>query len=163
MSAGAVAAAREPRPDRDIAKLAPKFRAAVDVAISECRLAGYDVILYEAYRSNETAKAYYARGRTVKPPPRPVTNAPDNTRTWHGYGLAVDVISSSKLWSAGDTWYRKVAEIFKKHGCKWGGDWRSPDMPHMQWGHCKASPSELARELLATGGVEAVWKAVHGI
>jgi hypothetical protein len=50
--------------------------------------------------------------------------------------------------------------IFAKYGCKWGGDWKSPDRPHFQWGKCKPGPSDVARELIRTRGVEAVWEAV---
>jgi hypothetical protein len=146
--------------DRDLAKLAPLFRRAVEAAIAECHSVGLDAFVYEASRSPELAAVYYARGRTVKPPEQTVTNAPDETFTWHGYRLAVDVLSRARLWDAGDEWFEKVAVIFKKHGLKWGGDWKRRDMPHFQWGACKPSPSQRARELRASAGVEAVWRAV---
>ena len=55
---------------------------------------------------------------------------------------------------------RMVAEIAKGHGLKWGGDWSSPDLPHFQWGRCKASPSDEARRILREQGMPAVWRAV---
>lgn len=142
--------------------LAPLFRIAVAAAITECNNAIHqlDAIVYETYRSNELQAIYYARGRTVRPPPSAVTNAMSNLYSWHGYGLAVDVIHRMKEWDAGDEWFHRVAEIFKRNGCKWGGDWRNPDLPHFQWGLCRASPSDLARTLLRTEGVRAVWDAV---
>ena len=148
--------------NRDLDLLAPKFREAVKVAIAECNAAGYQAMVYEGYRTQELQAIYYARGRTVIPPTHTVTNAPTNLTSWHGYGLAVDVVHQTKYWEPeeGEGWFRKVAEIFKKHGCKWGGDWNRPDTPHFQWGACKASPSDKARELIASGGVIAVWKAV---
>lgn len=163
MSAGLSAALHEPRPDRDMQKLAPKFRAAVEAAIGECISSGYDAMVYETYRSLALQQLYYARGRTVKPPEFKVTNAKSNLYSWHGYGLAVDVISKSELWTPGDAWFRGVAEIFKEHGCDWGGDWQAVDLPHFQWGKCKQSPSSRARKLLAEGGVEAVWKACGAV
>jgi hypothetical protein len=45
----------------------------------------------------------------------------------------------------------------------WGGDWTVRDLPHVQWGKCKASPSYVARGLYASGDVEAVWKAVGAV
>lgn len=157
MSAGA----SMPAVDRDPGKLAPAFRFAVEKAVSACVVKhGLDVYVYEAYRSQELQEIYYARGRTVKPPYQPVTNARSNLHSWHGFGLAVDVISRSKKWDAGADWFAAVAAVFKKHGCDWGGDWRQVDLPHMQWGTLRASPSERARELLRTGGFEAVWKEV---
>jgi peptidoglycan L-alanyl-D-glutamate endopeptidase CwlK len=140
--------------------LAPRFRAAVEAAIAECRANQLDAVVYETYRSAALQATYYARGRTVKPPATPVTNAMSNLYSWHGYGLAVDVIHRTRTWDAGDTWFRAVADVFKRHGCKWGGDWKSPDLPHFQWGLCKPSPSDVARELIRTRGVESVWVAV---
>jgi peptidoglycan L-alanyl-D-glutamate endopeptidase CwlK len=166
MSAGATAASYHlAKPTNDVDYLAPLFRAAVERAIAECNdpINNLSAMVYETYRSNELQEVYYARGREVIPPPEPVTNARTNLYSWHGYGLAVDVIHKSKGWDPGDKWFRDVAAIFKKHGCKWGGDWTSPDRPHFQWGKCKPSPSPVARELMTTRGVEAVWEAVGAI
>ena len=150
------------KPTNDPMLLAPRFRAAVVAAIEECNNGDnrLDAIIYETYRSNELQAVYFFRGRTVRPPQKPVTNAMQNLYSWHGYGLAVDVIHRTKLWDGGDAWFVAVAKIFAKHGCKWGGNWRSPDPPHFQWGLCKASPSDTARALMHASGVQAVWKAV---
>lgn len=163
MSAGAGTAV--PSVSRDLTLLAPEFRRVVETAIADCNVQGFDAWVFEAYRSNELQQIYYARGRTVIPPHSTVTNAPTNLYSWHGYGLAVDVVSKSKLWQpeGGEAWFGKVAEIFKNHGCKWGGDWTKPDTPHFQWGRCKPSPSDLARLIFNQDGLEAVWRAVGAI
>jgi len=150
------------RPTNDLTLLAPMFRAAVDAAIAECNDENNKLraMVYETYRSNELQTVYYLRGRTVRPPETPVTNAMHNLYSWHGYGLAVDVIHETKGWDPGDDWFARVAEVFMKHGCKWGGAWKSPDLPHFQWGLCRASPSDEARALIHARGVEAVWEAV---
>lgn len=142
--------------------LAPLFRKAVEAAIDECNSPhnNLNAWVFETYRSTELQAVYYMRGRTVRPPQKPVTNAINNLYSWHGYGLAVDVIHKTKRWSVEEAWFRQVAEIFKRHGCKWGGDWKTKDLPHFQWGLCRASPSETARELIRTEGVRAVWQAV---
>lgn len=150
-------------PTANLMLLAPAFEAAVRAAIDECNSPANNLnaIVYETYRSNELQAIYFARGRTVRPPATPVTNASSNLYSWHGYGLAVDVIHATQGWTPErHGWFHDVAAIFKRHGCKWGGDWTSPDPPHFQWGRCKASPSDLARELLRTRGIEAVWEAV---
>jgi peptidoglycan L-alanyl-D-glutamate endopeptidase CwlK len=151
------------RPTSDPQLLAPGFRVVVAEAIRECTAKGLRAVVFETYRSNELQALYYQRGRTVKPPPTPVTNAMGNLFSWHGYGLAVDVIHETQRWRAGNDWFAKVAEVFRKHGCRWGGEWRSPDWPHFQWGLCKPSPSDLARELIRTRGVGAVWEAVGAL
>ena len=168
MSAGpadAIANFHAAKPTNDHALLAPLFRAAVEAAIAECNSGAkpLQAMVYETYRSNELQVVYYARGRTVRPPDATVTNAMSNLWSWHGYGLAVDVIHKTEHWGVGDDWFQQVAEIFKKHGCKWGGEWKSKDLPHFQWGFCKPSPSDKARELMRTGGVMAVWQAVGAI
>lgn len=177
--------ARGPIVDSDLGKLAPRFRLAVEASLAACRDAGFDAIVWEALRSPELQLLYWLRGR---PPtaeyPAPVTYAKSNLYSWHGYGLAVDVISESRHWFAplaiaggdeaalaiererarveGERWFKGVSDIFKRFGCDWGGDWKRPhaDPPHMQWGRLKATPSERARELYAAGGYEAVWRAV---
>jgi peptidoglycan L-alanyl-D-glutamate endopeptidase CwlK len=164
MSAGPTpAGTSEPTVDRSLDRLAPLFAEAVRAAISDLTAAGSDAYVYEARRSHELAVLYYARGRTIIPPHGKVTNAPDETRSWHGYGLAVDVISRSKGWDQPPSWFAYVAQTFKRHGCKWGGDWKQKDLPHMQWGRCKASPSDEARRLLAADGPVGVWRACKAI
>jgi hypothetical protein len=143
--------------------LAPKFRDAVAKAIADCNANGLDAIVYESYRSQELQANYYARGRTVVPPDTTVTNAQSNLFSWHGYGLAVDVISRAKEWDKPESWFASVAEHFRAAGCRWGGEWRMKDLPHFQWGPCKPSPSDTARSLLASGGKRAVWEAVGAI
>lgn len=160
MSAGEFPSGSAPKVDRDLHGLAPRFADAVRAALEDCAAAGLDAYVYEARRSRELAELYYARGRTVIPPKGKVTNAPDETYSWHGYGLAVDVISLGRAWKQPASWFAAVAEHFKRHGCKWGGDWRTVDLPHFQWGRCKASPSKEARRILAAEGAEGVWRVV---
>src|SRR5665213_2784864 len=140
--------------------LAPKFRDAVSKAIADCNANGLDAVVYESYRSQELQSNYYARGRTVVPPDSTVTNAQSNLYSWHGYGLAVDVISRSKEWNQPESWFASIAEYFRTAGCRWGGEWKMKDLPHFQWAACKPSPSDTARSLLASGGMRAVWEAV---
>ena len=154
--------------NNDLDLLAPHFADAVRAAIAECNREskadgpGLDVVVYEAYRSQELQALYYARGRTIRPPDTPVTNAPTNLHSWHGFGLAVDVIHQQNGWDppGGMTWFQDVARIFARHGCAWGGNWRVKDYAHFQWGACKPSPSDEARRLLATQGVLGVWRVL---
>ncbi len=146
--------------NNDLTLLAPKFREAVEQAIADCKQRGFDAYVYETYRSLELQQLYYARGRTIIPPVKPVTNAHSNLYSWHGYCLAVDVISVSHGWDRPANWFADLAESFKKFGCNWGGNWKCRDLPHFQWGPCKPSPSDRAREIIHAEGMEAVWRAV---
>lgn len=139
-------------PDRDLTKLAPRFGLAVLNAMNECWRNGFDPIIHEGQRSDDLQRHYYARG---------VSKARSSLQSWHGYGLAVDVISKRHAWGAPVDWWEGVAAIFKRHGLDWGGDWkRFVDKPHFQWGTLRASPSHRAVKLLREGGVEAVWREV---
>lgn len=162
MSAGTGTSA--PTVSNDLGLLAPAFAKAVRTALAECNAPANNLNakVFEAYRSQNLQALYYARGRTIIPPPHTVTNARTNRHSWHGYGLAVDVVHATDYWDppGGERWFKKVAEIFKKHDCKWGGDWTKPDTPHFQWHRCKPSPSDKARTLIDSQGVEAVWDEV---
>ncbi len=151
------------KPTNELSFLAPGFRAAVERAIAECNNDSnkLDAMVYETYRSSALQAVYFTRGRTVKPPAVPVTNAPNSLYSWHGFGLAVDVIHRTKGWKVGPEWFASVATVFKRYGCKWGGDWQQKDLPHFQWGLCRPSPSDAARELLLTSGIRAVWAQLH--
>src|ERR1700744_2478015 len=130
--------ALNPKPDRDLSKLAPKFHAAVQAALATCndpKGLNLSAMVYEGFRSLELQQIYYARGRTVIPPNKTVTNAPTNLLSWHGYGLAVDIVHQTLFWNppGGEAWFKTVSDVFKANSCSWGGDWKQADTPHMQW------------------------------
>jgi hypothetical protein len=68
-----------PPPTHRLDVLAPRFREAVEAAIHACnRTHGLDAMVYETYRSDELARLYYARGRSVRPP----TCTPGTATAW---------------------------------------------------------------------------------
>ena len=136
--------------------LAPQFRAQVNAILAQMG----DAKISEGLRTFERQSFLYGFGREYDDGRGIVTNAASNLTSWHGYGLAVDIVHATLEWDAGDKWFRLLGDTAKAHGCKWGGDWFHPDLPHVQWGKCKDSPSDKARALYADGGVEAVWNAV---
>lgn len=152
----------------DIGKLAPKMQVKVNTALSILGVSNIDAMVYETIRSDELEGIYYLLG---------TTKAKSALYSWHGYGLAVDIISRAKQWdvwpvrnadgslSGGDeSWYNSVIAAFKAQGLEWGGDWNSIfDAPHFQFSGIKSSPSDQARVLYSTGGYEAVWKAVGAL
>ena len=154
--------------NRDLSLLAPAFADEVRQAIAECNAGpdgGLRAMVYEGYRSPQLQALYYQRGRTIVPPLKPVTNASSNLHSWHGFGLAVDVVHRDLFWKPpqGDAWFRRVAAIFKAHRCNWGGDWVMADLPHFQWGRCPPSPSDAVRTLLQQQGMQGVWTAFSAV
>jgi hypothetical protein len=145
----------QPPVDHSEMCLAPLFVAAVDAALLECNANGDDAMVWETCRSQALQQWYYDHG---------ASHAQNILRSWHGYGLAVDIVSRRHgwdLWGVQSTgWQQRVSGVFKRHGLSWGGDWTSfKDWPHMQWGKCKPTPSDRAVLLFAEGGAPAVWTA----
>lgn len=163
MSAGADAVPNDAIVHASLGLLAPRMRLAVENALARCEGLSIQAVVYESYRTEKLQQVYYARGRTVKPPERPVTNAATSLHSWHGFGLAVDVIHRTKRWDMPDAWFSAVAAIFAKHGMSWGGNWRTKDLPHFQWSTCPASPTDEHRRLFREGGLAAVWANVKAL
>lgn len=143
----------------DLAALAPKMRERVEGALEECHAKGLDARVWETRRSAELHALYYQRG---------VSKAATALKTWHFYGLAVDVISVAHGWAVTDDWRHAVTQVFRAHGLDWGGDWRTfHDEPHYQLAGLAPSPNQAPRIYEAAGGgdagLRAVWRAVGAL
>ena len=83
-------------------------------------------------RSFSEQDALYAIGRTK--PGTKVTNAKGG-QSIHNFGLALDFVIIRKGvadWTVNTEW-RAIADLFKKAGWTWGGDWKSfKDYPHVE-------------------------------
>ena len=107
---------------RDLDALVPSFRAKVVTLLARMKARGYDVWLYETYRSPERIALLAARG----------TGSP---RSMHEFGVAADIVEADKtpwvanvpgLWDA----LGEEAEALK---LTWGGRFRTrKDYPHVQ-------------------------------
>jgi peptidoglycan L-alanyl-D-glutamate endopeptidase CwlK len=108
-------------------------------AIYEAWQQGIYVLITQGYRSIAEQDALYAKGRTT-PGPK-VTNAKGG-ESYHNFGLAVDfclMTKDGKVTEDGYSWddtcadWKKVVQIFKAKGFKWGGDFKSfKDTPHFE-------------------------------
>lgn len=131
-------------------------------------------LVFETLRSDELQRIYYERG---------TTKASSAELSWHFYGLAADVIHPDYEWFGGPAarrtwpnaieravvgqrWFRQVALVAEAEGLAWGGRWTVPDLPHLQWGRCRASPEDAPTIYRSASGGEAgrraVWRAVGG-
>lgn len=152
--------------ERSLDVCAPKFAAAVrammaDLARDYPERSGF---AFETLRTPERQEFLYQFGREYDDGRGIVTNAPDAFSSWHGYGLAVDVVEKDATpWDAPPSFWNAIGEAAERNGLTWGGRWRRPDLPHVQWGKCRISPSDRARALLAAGGLNAVWRAVGAL
>ncbi|MDB4906357.1 MAG: hypothetical protein JWO05_1141 [Gemmatimonadetes bacterium] len=162
---------------RDLALLAPKFRATLERVFAQMKAKGHDPVVAETLRTRDRQRFLYGFGRTYDDGRGVVTMSPDAMATWHGFGLAVDVISASMEWNAPESFWRDLRELATAAGLTSGDDWdrdgvaagpdpdeRFSDRPHVQWGPpMKRSPSPRAAELYRTGGMTAVWAEVGAL
>lgn len=115
-----------------------------------------------SFRSFKDQNDLYAKGRTR--PGKVVTQARGG-ESFHNYGVAADLAfyndqgqitwpetgDYAKLWT-------RYGERAKEQGLTWGGDWRKPDRPHIEY-HPGLNSSQAAnlQRAHARGGLEAAW------
>lgn len=91
---------------------------------------GRPIFLVEGYRSPARQDALYAQGRTT--PGSVVTNA-RAWQSWHQTGRAVDFAFQHGWPFADDHPWKHIGEMGELLGFEWGGRWKKPDRPHLQW------------------------------
>lgn len=162
-------AARLPKPpagvpaSNDLSLVAPRFRAAVERVLDRMRKLGFDAVVFEAVRTPERQAFLWGFGREYDDGRGIVTHAPTAWRSWHVYGLAVDIISDSKGWNAPEAFWDALGAAARAEHLTWGGDWHGEqcDRPHVQWGlPMRDTPSWRAKKLRDEGGNQAVWREV---
>lgn len=143
---------------RSLDLCAPRFAAAVRAMLAD--LAGdREEWAFETLRTPERQRFLYGFGRDYDDGRGKVTNAQTALYSFHGYGLAVDIVEKDATpWDAPIGFWNAIGEAAEKHGLTWGGRWRTPDLPHVQWGKCPKSPSAADRALFESGGMRAVWQ-----
>lgn len=126
--------------------------------IERARREGMDMQTGHTFRSIAEQDALYAQGRTV--PGDRVTNARGG-QSWHNYGLAADVAFSTPngqpSWPEDGNWTR-YGQIAEDHGLTWGGHWRNPDRPHVEYhpGFGAGDAGQFVQDA-RRGGLEAAW------
>jgi len=123
------------------AKLAgshPDLTRAVRAVVLAMRELGHHMIVTDGIRTISEQQALYAKGRTA---PGPIVTRADgiNVRSNHqphndGKGHAVDccfLVDGTPSWAESNPWDRYGA-LARAVGLKWGGDWTTPDRPHIE-------------------------------
>jgi hypothetical protein len=152
----------EPPIDQSLDGLAPTFRTKVEALLARFTALGFDPMIAESFRSDARQAWLFGFGREYDDGRGVVTYAVQGERSWHRYGLAVDIVSASRGWDPSPSFWRSLGSCARIEGLAWGGDWpKFKDLPHIQFGEpMRQSPSSHAVELLAQGGIEAVWHSV---
>ncbi len=142
----------------DDANVNRDFADRVKQTIEQARREGMDMQTDLVSRTIAQQDALYAQGRTE--PGQRVTNARGG-QSWHNYGLGADVVFSTPTgqpsWPENGNWTR-YGEIAAGQGLTWGGTWRNPDRPHVEYhpGFGAGDAGQFAADV-RRGGLEAAW------
>ena len=149
---------------RDVHVLAPRFKSALERVLATLRGLGHAPLVVETLRTTERQRFLYGFGREYDDGRGVVTHSSDAEETWHGYGLAADVVCATRYWAASSAFWDAMGRACEREGLEWGGTWTFVDRPHIQWGPpMRRSPSPRAGRLLVQGGPPAVWREVGAI
>lgn len=144
--------------NRDLLVVAPKFRAALDKVLVLMRQDGFNPMVFETLRTNERQQFLFGFGRLYDDGRGVVTHSTTAFKTWHGYGLAADIVEHDKTpWVVPDGFWDSLGRAAAQCGLEWGGTWKFLDRPHVQWKRCPRSPTLTDRQMLETQGASAVW------
>lgn len=113
---------------RELSYLRSDVRANCETFLALCKAEGLDVLVTETVRDEEYQRDLAAKGYASKTATVPTFHA-------CGTGLAFDICKNVKEHEYDDAdFFARCAEIGKKVGFSWGGDWTSfVDRTHFQW------------------------------
>lgn len=117
---------------RDIELLHPELQEIIQKIQKECDKKGLKMKTTDTLRTEKEQDDLYAKGRT----------SGGSIVTWvkypysnHNWGIAVDFCRNDGqgAYNDYDNFFKKVGYIAKYFGLEWGGDWDTPDKPHLQF------------------------------
>lgn len=116
---------------RDTTLLHPELQEIIKKVVSECHAKGLKMKTTDTVRTKAEQDKLYAQGRTTVGKVVTWVKYPHSNHNW---GMAVDFCRNDGKGAYNDTdgFFRKVGQIAKKYGLQWGGDWDSPDKPHLE-------------------------------
>ena len=144
----------------DLSVLAPRFAEKVRLLLEAMAAQGLPSRVAETLRTTERQAFLYGFGRFYDDGRGTVTNAATTNTTWHGYGLAVDIVHAVMQWDAPESYWIALRDTAERVGLASGARWTTKDRPHVQWTPMRVTPSVNAVTLRADGGLPAVWRAV---
>jgi len=125
----------------DLSSLYPPFRAKIELLVANCKARGCEYKVTSTLRTYEEQNKLYTLGRTIKnpdgaKPSKPLGNIVTRAKggqSYHNFGAAADlvqIVGGKCDWSPKA--FAVLGEEAKRLGLEWGGDWPSPDAPHVQ-------------------------------
>jgi peptidoglycan L-alanyl-D-glutamate endopeptidase CwlK len=150
--------------EQRLSEVYPGLATLVRQMATQLEAEGIDIRVTQSLRTIAEQEALYAEGRTA---PGSIVTEARAGYSWHNFGLAVDVVPLTPQgpdWNISHPVWARIVAIGVDSGLVAGAEWRTfPDWPHFQLtGRFPTSPNDEARALLASGGLDAVWKAAFG-
>lgn len=135
-------------------ELHPKLAKKIEKVLIDAQKEGLNVFLFEGYRSIQKQNKLFKSGRGV-------TNA-SGGNSFHNYGLAADIVFYDKKgnpsWANHHNW-KRLGEIGKQYGLKWGGDFRNiKDLTHFE--HHPDMSLRDVKKVFNKQGIKGVWNAI---
>jgi len=103
----------------DLQLLEPKTRELVEKIIADTKAHGFDLMVFETYRSQARQSLLFAQGATKL----------KNVGVHH-YGLACDIVKSINGQPSWKGDFSILGQMAHAHGLIWGGDWGTPSVHH---------------------------------
>ena len=72
--------------------------------------------------------------------PRFIERNPENSISLHTWGIAIDMDAATNYRGIRGTMDQRIADIFKRWGFRWGGDWKYTDPMHFELGALLDAP-----------------------
>jgi peptidoglycan L-alanyl-D-glutamate endopeptidase CwlK len=140
---------------RSINLLYPPFAEELSKGLVKARQAGYDLHVFETYRTPRRQDILFGQGRNGTTG-QIVTNA-RGWHSWHQFGVAADVaLFKDGKWSW-DFSPEVISKFFSTPVIKWGG---AKDGPHYEW--AKLPYMHEARRIARDGdGLLAFWATLE--
>lgn len=140
---------------RSLGFLAPAFRAAVVRICERMEGEGHDPYVIETLRLPQLQAEYFRRK---------TSRQQDVLRSMHGHGLAVDIVSASKLWQAAPEFWKALERAVAAEQQTWGGKWKNPvDPPHVQWGGIAGAVPDALVAAYNRGGLYSSWQEAKAL
>lgn len=142
--------------NRNLHDLAPGFGASILHSLTEARRCGLSLGLFEGLRNAHRQAILYEQGRSR--PGKIVTYAQSHLESWHGLGLAADIVFSTKDGSW--TWDVEPEAWQLLHAIITDFDLHAPiswDKAHIQPRNIEVSPPPELQALMIDQGIRAVW------
>lgn len=149
----------------DLDKIYAPFLDAILEVVASCRKQGTDYWALRGFATYGEQMALWCQGRTQ---PGPIVTYAKAGESMHNFGLAIDFCPDALHMKPGlqPDWRPEKFDLLGSEcfaaGLVWGGKWKRPDRPHVQW-PLPQHALPLVRKAFEADGLAAAWAVVDGL